>query len=261
MAAQKLVTDEIITYAAAIVKDGDDIISHVTPYHPGMATTRTGDGTRLERRKAQTRRKLIDAARGMLADGTAHQASIQDITDAADVGFGSFYNHFSTKVELFDLAVIDVLEDMGAQLDRLAREQRDPAATFAQSVRLAGRLARRQPQVAQVMVRHGMSYLDTERGLAPRALRDITAGVEAGRFHTQDPKLALSIVAGALLGALHLSLIDPDFDDDTAYDHLAEHLLRMLGIPRAEARRLSTAALPDITENVPPAGDPRAGDA
>jgi AcrR family transcriptional regulator len=255
LADWKLVTDEIITYGAAIVKDGDDIISHVTPYHPGMATTRAGDGTRLERRKAQTRRKLLDAARVMLADGTANQASIQDITDAADVGFGSFYNHFSTKAELFDVAVVDVLEEMGAQLDQLSREQRDPAAAFAQSVRLAGRLARRQPQVAQVMVRHGVAYLDSDRGLAPRALRDITAGVEAGRFHAPAPKLALAAVAGALLGALHLSLTDPDFDDDTAYDHLAEHLLRMLGIPRAEARRLSTTTLPDLTS------DPRADDA
>ncbi|GLU49860.1 TetR/AcrR family transcriptional regulator [Nocardiopsis ansamitocini] len=212
-----------------------------------MAATHAGTGTRLERRKAHTRRKLLDAARAMLADGTAHQASIQDITDAADVGFGSFYNHFSTKAELFDIAVINVLEEMGTRLDQLALEQRDPAATLAQSIRLVGRLTRRQPQVAQVMVRHGVAYLDSDRGLASRALRDIIAGVEAGRFHTPYPKLALATVAGALLGALHLSLTDPDFDDDTAYDHLAEHLLRMLGIPRAEARRLSTTALPDIT--------------
>ncbi len=31
---------------------------------------------------------LIDAARAMLEAGTATQASIEEITDAADVGFG-----------------------------------------------------------------------------------------------------------------------------------------------------------------------------
>ena len=45
---------------------------------------------RVERRKAQTRQKLaIAAARAMLADDTAAQASIQEITETADVGFGS----------------------------------------------------------------------------------------------------------------------------------------------------------------------------
>ena len=66
--------------------------------------------SRGERRKARTRQMLIDAARVMLAAGNATQASIQEITDAADVGFGSFYNHFSTKSEPFEAAVADVLD-------------------------------------------------------------------------------------------------------------------------------------------------------
>jgi AcrR family transcriptional regulator len=211
----------------------------------GMTTSGgTPTGTRLDRRKAQTRRKLLDAARTLLAEGTAHQSSIQDITDAADVGFGSFYNHFPTKAELFNAAVEDALEEMGTQLDELGSSLKDPAATFAQSVRLAGRLSRLRPQVAQVLVQHGVAYMDSDRGLAPRALRDITAGIDAGRFQVHNPKLAMSTVTGALLTALHLSLTDPAFDNDTVYDELAEQLLRMLGVPPSEAHKLATAPLP-----------------
>lgn len=209
-----------------------------------MTPSRPEPGSRLERRKAQTRRKLLDAARTMLSEGTAHQASIQDITDAADVGFGSFYNHFPTKADLFTAAVEDVLEEVGAQLDDLSSSVQDPAAAFAQSVRLAGRLVRRQPQIAQIVVRHGVAYMDSGRGLAPRALRDIASGMEKGRFDVRDERLAVSTVAGALLAALHLSLTQPDFDNDTVYDQLAERLLRMLGMPAAEARELATAPLP-----------------
>lgn len=211
-----------------------------------MTTSRSGTGSRLDRRKVLTRRKLLDAARTMLAEGTAHQSSIQNITDAADVGFGSFYNHFSTKAELFSAAVEDALEEMGEQLDDLSDSLQDPAATFAQSVRLAGRLARRRPQIAQLMVRHGAAYLSSDRGLAPRALRDITAGIDSGRFHVANPRLAMSTVAGSLLTALHLSLTEPDFDDDTVYDQLAEQLLCMLGLAAAEARALATVPLPDF---------------
>jgi AcrR family transcriptional regulator len=46
--------------------------------------------SRLDRRKARTRQALIDAAVRLIAEGRGDRASIQEITDEADVGFGSF---------------------------------------------------------------------------------------------------------------------------------------------------------------------------
>jgi AcrR family transcriptional regulator len=215
-----------------------------------MATSRSAASdtsrsmSRLERRKAQTRQKLVDAARVMLAEDTAGTASIQDITDAADVGFGSFYNHFSSKAELFEAAVEDVLEETGQLLDRLGTDVDDPAVAFARSVRLAVRLAKTHPEMAKVLVRHGMAYMDSDRGLAPRALRDIRDGIAAGRFEVANPQLALACVAGSLLATLHLSLTQPELVDDAACDQLAEQLLRMLGLAADDARALASAPLP-----------------
>ena len=102
--------------------------------------------SRTERRKALTRQKLIDAARAMLADGTAADASIQQITERADVGFGSFYNHFPSKAELFEAAVTDVLEELGALFDQLSVDVEDAALAYAQSTRLILRLCRSRPR-------------------------------------------------------------------------------------------------------------------
>ena len=52
--------------------------------------------SRLDRRKARTRSALIAAAREMLASRDPAEVTIQEITEAADVGFGSFYNHFDS---------------------------------------------------------------------------------------------------------------------------------------------------------------------
>jgi AcrR family transcriptional regulator len=210
-----------------------------------MSTRRATAGSRLERRKAQTRQKLLDAARAMLADNRAPRASIQDITEAADVGFGSFYNHFPSKDDLFVAAVADVLEETGELLDKLSSDLTDPAAAFAQSVRLATRIARIRPDVARILVQHGMSYMDSDRGLAPRALRDITAAIAAGRFQADNPKLALAATAGTLLTTLHLTLTDPHFAAQPVDEQLAEQLLRMFGLPADEARKLATVPLPD----------------
>jgi AcrR family transcriptional regulator len=203
--------------------------------------------TRMDRRKALTRQKLVDAARAFLASDTHSTASIQDITDAADVGFGSFYNHFASKAELFEAAVAEVLEELGQLLDGLSSTVDDPAMAFAQSVRLTARLAVARPETAQVLVRHGMAYIDADEGLAPRALRDIETGAAAGRFQVGDPRLALATTAGALLAILHVSLSNPDSVTDATCDEAAEQLLRMLGVPLDEAHEIATAPLPDIS--------------
>ncbi|GAA1554253.1 TetR/AcrR family transcriptional regulator [Actinomadura kijaniata] len=204
----------------------------------------TGRPSRTDRRKARTRQALIDAARAVLAERGTAEVSIQQITDAADVGFGSFYNHFGGKDELFQAAVADVLEEHGRLLDELTAGLDDPAEVFAASWRLTGRLVHTHPQVARVLARLGLSYLDSDQGLAPRALRDIRRAVDAGRFRIDNPHVALAGAAGALLGLLHLWLVRPDLIDEAACDELAEHVLRMFGLSHASAREIAHRPLP-----------------
>jgi hypothetical protein len=73
--------------------------------------------------------------------------------------------------------------------------------------------------------------LDAPTGLAPRALRDIKAGRDAGRFTVPDAEIALSAAAGGLLGLLQLRQRHPERIDETAVDQAAEAMLRLLGIP------------------------------
>ena len=122
-----------------------------------------------------------------------------EITQAADVGMGSFYNHFGSKEELFEAAVADVLDAHGAVLDRLTASIEDPAETFATSFRLIGRLFRQRPQESEILLANGPALLSSERGLAPRALRDIKTAAAAGRFHIDDPKLALAVAGLSLI--------------------------------------------------------------
>ena len=127
----------------------------MTTAEPEPVNAQAAPLSRGERRKAATRQKLIDAARAMLAAGTAADASIQEITEAADVGFGSFYNHFTSKTELFEAAVTGVLEELGALFDRLSVDVEDPALAYAQATRLTLRFCRSRPQTCAVLVRHG----------------------------------------------------------------------------------------------------------
>jgi len=120
--------------------------------------------TRLNRRRAHTRAALIGAARRLLAeDRTA--VSVLEITETADVGLGSFYNHFESKQDLFDAAIEEMLEAHGRLMDAVSEGIADPAEAFTRSFRLTGRLHRRYPGASQVLLNHGTRVLISDHGL------------------------------------------------------------------------------------------------
>jgi hypothetical protein len=77
-------------------------------------------------------------------------------------------------------------------------------------------------------------------------LRDIRAGQAAGRFTVADAEIALSAVAGGLLGLLRLRERNPGHVDETSVDQLTEACLRLPGVPGSEAARLVASPLPPV---------------
>ena len=202
-------------------------------------------GNRLQRRKQRTRAALVRAAQRLIAEGRVN-VPVLEITQAADVGMGSFYNHFDSKEQLFEAAVADVLDAHGALLDRLTASIEDPAETFATSFRLTGRLFRQRPQESEILLANGSALLSSDRGLAPRALRDIKAAADAGRFLIDDPELALATAGGALLGLGTLLRQDPERDGALAADTVTENVLRLFGLGADEAHAVCQRPLPDL---------------
>ena len=174
---------------------------------------------------------------GFIASGKLN-VPVLEITQAADVGMGSFYNHFDSKEELFEAAVADVLDTHGALLDQLTEYIEDPAETFACSFRLTGRLFRRRPQESRILLANGLNLMASKRGLGPRAMRDIELATAAGRFTVDDPKLALAVAAGALLGLGNLLQDEPERDHAAAADRVTEDVLWLFGLPADEAHEI-----------------------
>lgn len=209
----------------------------------------TGSGeveNRLEKRKARTRSALIRAAQACIAEGRTN-VPVLEITQAADVGMGSFYNHFESKEQLFRAAANDAFEAHGNLLDTLTGDVDDPAEVFAEAFRLTGRLHRIQPELCRVLLAHGSEMITSGYGLAPRALRDIEAATAAGRFTIRDPQIALALAAGASIGLGQLLHDQPGRDDVEATDQMAEALLQALGVPEGEAHRICQLPIPDLT--------------
>jgi AcrR family transcriptional regulator len=207
--------------------------------------TDTAALNRLDRRKARTRAALVAAARELLASREPAEVSIQEITETADVGFGSFYNHFESKAELFDAALEEVLEEHGALFDALTTDMEDPAEVYASSVRMTVRMAKTHPQIAKILQRTGLSYLFAPQALGHRVQRDLQRAKDAGRFRIDDPRVALACAGGATLGVLSLITSNPKPKAiDAAAGELVTTLLRLFGLPDGEAREIGQRPLP-----------------
>lgn len=158
--------------------------------------------SRGSRRKRETRERLLDAAFRLMAERGMEAVAINEITEAADVGFGSFYNHFASKEEIYAAVIDAVFESFGDALDELVSDLEDPAEVIAVSIRHTLIRARQDRLWGQFLVREGMSDRARRHGLGPRLLRDVRNGVQAGRFKIPDPDMAFITVGGGVLAAV-----------------------------------------------------------
>lgn len=221
------------------------------------------------RRRLRTRARLIDAARRIIAErGGIDAVPIAEITGAADVAIGSFYNHFPSRDALFEAVMGETLEAHGRRLDALASEIADVAEFCAAAMRLTMRMVEADPVWGGFMVRMGTYLPELGWILGRRLVRTLQRGIQSGRFTVADEATTLAVVAGAVFGAMHARLgqVLPDLMPDLLPDSLpddadclvAEQLLQLLGLPREEAAEIARRPLPQSSEQLLSAADSNA---
>lgn len=197
---------------------------------------------RRARQRAEKHGRLLEAARGLFAERGVEATSINDITERADVGFGSFYTYFEDKDAIVEAVVHATTEAHGRTVDELTANLDDPAEVVAVAHRHFVCLAIADPTWGRLVLRLESTHRILARALGERALRDVERGVEAGRFAVDALPLTLLAVGGALLGTITAVLAGPPVDD--ADVRHAELVLRMLGLPVDQAAAVAARPLP-----------------
>ncbi|AUT66414.1 TetR/AcrR family transcriptional regulator [Paraburkholderia terrae] len=220
-----------------------------------------GRHTRGARRKRETRDRLLDAAFGLVAKKGMDGVTINEITEAADVGFGSFYNHFESKEGIFAALVDWLFEEFANALDRLAGDLSDPAEVVAVCVRHTLMRAYREPVWGQLLISEGFSTRALNRGLGQRLLRDSERGISERRFVVADPLMCLISVIGTILAAiaaeLHFAASSKRTvtarkmlrsSEERFAERTAAIVLQAFGLKRVEAERIARRPLPTGSE-------------
>ena len=189
--------------------------------------------SRTDRRRVRTRAALIEAARTVFGECGFEGATIQAITDVADVAKGSFYNHFESREALHRAVVETTLAELGAALDRdVERREDDPARVIATSMLSTLRTCLDDPMLGGFLLKNA-NFLEAESAIGMRGRRDLSRGIEAGRFVIDDIETCMAVLAGAGQGVLSRRLqgeLGPSSEP-----RFIAFALRMLGLPMHEA--------------------------
>src|SRR5271165_1503237 len=201
------------------------------------------------RRREQTRAKLVDAARALFARQGVDNTRINEITDEADVGFGSFYNHFDSKEAIVETVLADTIGAQGAAVEAITAQLDDPAEVVAAAHRYFVGLARTDAEWSWLLIRMDVSHNVVFRALGPFARRDLRRGIRAGRLQVPNERTALDAAGGAMLAVMR-SVLDGHAPKDADIYH-AEGILRLFGLVAGDAAEVARRPLP-------PSGDSQA---
>jgi AcrR family transcriptional regulator len=194
------------------------------------------------RRREQTRAKLVEAARTLFARHGVDNTRINEITDEADVGFGSFYNHFDSKEAIVEAVLAETIAAQGEAIVAVSRQLSDPAEVISAAHRHFVRRARSDPDWGWLLVRLDVSHNVMLAALGSFAQRDLRRGIKAGRLRVPNEQVALLAAGGALLAVMR-GVLDGRAPRNADIHH-AEGILRLFGLAPDDAAEVARRPLP-----------------
>lgn len=197
---------------------------------------------RRERRKLETRSRLVAAARSLIADHGIDAMRINEITEEADVGFGSFYNYFASKEAIVAAVVEAVSGELGDTIAAATAELPDAAQVLAVAHRTLIQQAAADPTMGWLLIRLELSHNLVSTALGPYVLRDLQRGIDDGRFTIHDLGATLIALGGALLGIVR-AVLQGTAPAGADVEH-AIVVLQLLGLPGDEAAEVAQRPLP-----------------
>jgi AcrR family transcriptional regulator len=145
---------------------------HSSSPHPGPPPDRR------QRRSAEIRERLFRSALQLFAEKGFAETTVEDITNAADVGKGTFFNHFPSK----DHILLAFGEMQLAKLEAAIAQARQTGDSMRDFLRSLGVLMTQEPVRNPGVIRALLqAYLSTTP--VREAMMDLTRRVHA--LHTQ----------------------------------------------------------------------------
>lgn len=195
---------------------------------------------RTEARKAANRRRLLEVARALVAEGGFQNVQIATVAEVAGVAAGTVYRYFPSKAALCAEVFRSVCDREIAITEEAAVAEGATSERLAAAVRAFASRALRGRTTAYALLGEPVDpAVDAERLVYRRALGRVFEGVvAAGVARRELPAQNAEVTGACIAGAVMESLINPlapdagATDSETMLDAIVLCCLRAAGARR-----------------------------
>jgi AcrR family transcriptional regulator len=155
---------------------------------------------------AETRAKLIAAARDAFGTVGYAQASMDDFTAAAGLTRGALYHHFGDKKGLLEAVIMQIDAEMNDRLCAVSARAPSHWQGFVDECTAYIEMAL-EPEIQRIVLRDGPAVLGdpwqwpNQSGCIVSMTRSLTRLAEEGTIVAVDPEAAARLISGATLHA------------------------------------------------------------
>ena len=182
---------------------------------PGPRKAPASTLTRGHKKKARTRRQLLDAALRIYARAGVGDLALNTLAEEAGVSNGTVYNYFRSREQVLEAVGLELAVQLSEQILTVSEAVDSGAERLSIAVRTFMNKARTDP--------------DWTRAL-----------ITVVRYAHEE--MAMSMVISATLGAMNLLVEDGEVEH--ADRIAAEMVLQALGVPPEKAKAIAGSPLP-----------------
>jgi AcrR family transcriptional regulator len=205
---------------------------------------RAEPAAKLGGKRERTRKKILEAAFGLIGNEKGLTVRIEEICAAAHVSRGTFYNYFTSLEQLFEILAIELSHDLNRALVSTWDETRSHAEGSNAAIQHYLKHARRDRAWAWAMVHLNAFGPPFGAESWDACYRSIAKGIEVGEFDVPNATVGRDLMTGTVMASVRTMLSSGSSRSQPRM--VAYHLLRAFGVPDARAKAIAESPLPDI---------------
>ena len=186
-------------------------------------------------KRTRTRGILLDSAIGVFSEKGIEEANINEITAIAGLANGTFYNHFKDKDELAAATAAAITFEIAKQLDLEMSDLKRGVSRVVLASWAFLLVANSAGSWAQVLVGHYHRKHSVKSQAFTYMKSDLDICVRQKEIKVTIDEFLMEQIAALMMSALSRMLIDENVDN--LPQRTCEHILRLLGLPPAQAKQ------------------------
>lgn len=212
-----------------------------------MTETQTKPLRRSTRTRLLTRQKLVDAMRRIMVSQDPETATIAGITEEADVGFGSFYNHFESRQDILDAIYSTYSTEFVIISNAILIDETDVSRNISALARIVINKARIDRVWAHFLMKELTSRDQNMSSFKAVFRSQLLLGERLGQLHFPNIDRAMMVLF-ACLNSFVLDIFSDDQDISLEED-CVQLSMRIVGVSLMQAQSLARMPLPDLVSS------------